>query len=275
MYKMVVLDLDGTLLNDEKIISDENAYILSELHKTGVEIVIATGRNYFMAKKLTDKINSLSPVILSNNGSVTRTMHNDEVLNFNYLKPEYFQEIYAAGIKRNLHPIVHVNEYEKGIDIIYEQEDFENVYFGYIKKDYGRAKQIKFNNANTDNILSVCYFDEYDKLKEFVDALKHENNYNIIFNRNLRSHALLEFLNIEGCKWCSLKKYALHKNVLPEEIVSIGDDNNDIELLKNSGLGIAMINGTEDIKKAAKRISKYDNNHSGIYHELSDIFKIQ
>ena len=50
---MVVLDLDGTLLNDEKEISEKNIYILNELNKNNIKIIIATGRNYFMAKALT------------------------------------------------------------------------------------------------------------------------------------------------------------------------------------------------------------------------------
>ncbi len=273
-YKMVVLDLDGTLLNDEKLISDKNEYILYDLHNKGVEIVIATGRNYYMAKKLTEKIKGVEPVILSNNGSVVRRSGNDEVLNYNYLNPAYFDKIYNEGLKRNLNPFIHVDEYNNGYDIIYEKEEFEKEYSGYIKKDYNRAKLIKFNPLKTNKILSVCYFDEYNKLKDFGEKMTNQKDYNTIFNRNLGNLSLLEFLHLKGCKWCSLKTYAEQKSIKPEEIISIGDDNNDIEMLKNTGMGIAMINGTDDIKKAAKRISKYDNNSSGVYYELSKIFEI-
>ena len=273
-YKMVVLDLDGTLLDDEKQISETNIKILNELHKRNIEIVIATGRNYYMAKMLTEKISSVTPVILSNNGSVVRRSHNDEVLNYNYLDPIFFERIYNEGLKRNLNPFIHVDEYNNGYDIIYEKEEFEEVYSGYIKKDYNRAKLIKFDPLKTNKILSVCFFDEYNKLSDFGNELVNQKDYNTIFNRNLGNLALLEFLHPEGCKWSSLKKYAKQKNVKSEEIISIGDDNNDIEMLKNTGMGIAMINGTEDIKKVAKKVSKYDNNNSGVYYELKEIFKI-
>lgn len=274
-YKMVVLDLDGTLLDNEKQINDKNVYILNELHNKGVEIVIATGRNYYMAKKLTAQIESLQPVILSNNGSVARQSHTDEVLDYNYLDPVYFEKIYNEGLKRNLHPFIHVDEYNKGYDIIYEKEDFERTYLGYIKKDYNRAKLIKFDAFKIDKILSVCYFDEYNKLSDFGYEMINEKRYNTIFNRNLGNIALLEFLHTEGCKWCSLKKYAEQKNIRPEEIIAMGDDNNDIKMLENVGMGIAMLNGTEEIKNAAKRISKNNNNDSGVYYELSEIFKIK
>lgn len=273
-YRMVALDLDGTLLDDKKEISDKNEFILKKLYRSGIEIVIATGRNYYMAKILTEKISSVKPVILSNNGSVIRRSHNDEVLNYNYLDPTFFEKIYTEGLKRNLNPFIHVDEYNNGYDIIYEKEEFEKVYSGYIKKDYNRAKLIKFDPLKTNKILSVCYFDKYNKLSSFGNELAGNKGYNTIFNRNLGDLALLEFLHVEGCKWCSLKKYAEQKNIKAEEIISIGDDNNDIEMLKNTGMGIAMINGTEDIKNAAKKISKYDNNNSGVYFELSEIFGI-
>lgn len=273
-YKMVVLDLDGTLLDDEKQISEANIKILNDLHKRNVEIIIATGRNYYMAKMLTEKISSVTPVILSNNGSVVRRSYNDEVIYYNYLNPTFFEKIYNEGLKRNLNPFIHVDEYNNGYDIIYEKEEFEKFYSGYIKKDYNRAKLIKFDPLNINKILSVCYFDEYNKLSDFGNEMVNQKDYNTIFNRNLGNLALLEFLHPEGCKWCSLKKYAKQKNIKSHEIISIGDDNNDIEMLKNTGMGIAMINGTEDIKKVAKKVSKYDSNNSGVYYELKEIFKL-
>ena len=272
---MIVSDLDGTLLNDKKEIDDNTIYILNELHKKGIEIVIATGRNYYMAKKLIEPITNLNPVILSNNGSVVRQSHDDKVLSYNYLQPSFFEKIYNEGIKRNLNPFIHVDEYDNGYDLIYEKEEFEKEYSGYIKRDYDRARLIKFDPLNTDKILSVCYFDEYTKLKDFGIEMTDPGYYNTIFNRNLGNLALLEFLHREGCKWSSLKNYAKHKNILPKDIIALGDDNNDLEMLKNAGMGIAMINGTEEIKKAAKIISKYDNNNSGVYHELKELFELK
>ncbi len=275
-YKMVVLDLDGTLLNNDKHISLNNIKILNDLHDRGIKIVIATGRNYYMAKALVRDIGNVEPVILANNGAIIRKLQNDELIECNYLNPLEFEKIYREGLKYNLNPVLHVDEYFNGYDLIYENENFEEVYRGYIKKGYERAKLKKFNPSEINNILSVCYFNDYNTLCAFSDKLNKTNrgNYNTICNRNIGKRALLEFLHPDGCKWSALKKYALQHNVGSDEIVSIGDDNNDIELLKNSGIGIAMLNGTEESKKAAKIITAHDNNDSGVYHVLHEIFKI-
>ncbi|MDW5299369.1 MAG: HAD family hydrolase [Sedimentibacter sp.] len=276
-YKMLVLDLDGTLLNDEKQISEKNIHILNELHKIGIIIVIATGRNYFMAKELTEKIRTIEPVIMANNGAIIRHSENDELLECNYLDFLVFKNIYKQGLKHNLDPIIHVDEYANGYDLIYERENYEEVYKGYIRKDYHRAKYREFEITEIKNILSVCYLGDYNQLCEFSRHMKPQSKgrFNIICNRNVSNRALLEFLHIDGCKWTAIRKYAVANGINTDEIIAIGDDSNDIELLMNSGLGIAMKNGTDECIKAAKYITEYDNNNSGVYYALSEVFKIK
>lgn len=276
-YKMVVLDLDGTLLDDEKIISEKNLYILDKLKRNGIEIVVATGRNYYMAKQLTENIKFVAPVILANNGAIIRRSQNDELLECNYLDPISFEIIYNEGLKYNLNPVIHVDEYKNGYDLIYEQENYEEAYLGYIKKDYKRARRRKFEPSEMKNILSVCYFEEYNRLCQFGLEMKEQHNgkFHTICNRNISRRALLEFLHSDGCKWTALKKYIDTINIKSEEIIAIGDDNNDLELILNCGMGISMKNGTDECISAAKYISEYDNNNSGVFYALSEIFKIK
>lgn len=88
------------------------------------------------------------------------------------------------------------------------------------------------------------------------------------------AEALLEIMNPLGDKWLSLLEYAKDKGIDKSEIIAIGDDNNDIEMIKNSGCGIAMKNGSQYVKKVADIISEKDNNQSGVAHELKKLLKI-
>lgn len=273
---MMVTDLDGTLLNDEKKISEKDVYTLNKLNEQGVKIVVATGRNYFMAKNLTEQIKNINPVILSNNGAITRRSNTDEVIGHNYLEPDIFGKIYEKGTEYGLYPVIHVDEYLNGYDMVYEKEDFEEVYLGYIKKDDIRARKIAFESNKLTNILSVCYLEEYERLNDFFNEIKkiNDDKFNSICNTNISKRVLLEFLHADGCKWRALEKYIKTLDIKPNEIVSFGDDNNDVELLKNSGVGVAMKNGTEDVLKSGKIISEYDNNNSGVSAELNKLFNI-
>lgn len=273
-YKMIVTDLDGTLLNDEKMISENDVWALNQLHNKGLKIVIATGRNYYMAKNLTEQIKNIDPIILANNGAIVRRSSTDELIEKNYLDANIFREIYKQGLKYNLHPIIHVDEYINGYDVIYEQEDIEKIYLGYIKKDDNRAKFEKSIFMDINNILAVCYLAELENLHAFNMEMSviNEGKYNLICNRNIGKRALLEFLHIDGCKWRALKRYANTIEIKPEEIIAFGDDNNDIELIMNVGMGIAMKNATEECREIATKISSFDNNNSGVYHELKELF---
>ena len=132
MYKLIAIDLDGTLLNDDKEISLENIKTIQELIEKGYEVVIATGRRYWSAKDLTKVINR-DITILANNGNVVRNSSNDEVLNAKYIELKDFRTIVKEGKERNLYPIIHVDGYEEGYDIIVELESENENYFNFLK----------------------------------------------------------------------------------------------------------------------------------------------
>ena len=88
------------------------------------------------------------------------------------------------------------------------------------------------------------------------------------------AEALLEIMNPLGNKWLSLKEYAQKKGISPEEIIAIGDDNNDAQMIKNAGCGIAMKNASQQVKKVADIITEKDNNQAGVAFELRKILNL-
>ncbi|MFO7888447.1 MAG: HAD family hydrolase [Eubacteriales bacterium] len=274
-YKLVVLDLDGTLLKDNKSISIQTVEYITRLKKTGVDVVIATGRSYYHGKKLIAPLKE-DMIVLSNNGSIVRHTSDDEVIFSNYLKKSEARNIIYESVKSGFHPIIHINKFDQGYDLVIEKNPNTLGYNGYMEKDDVRYRRVSFEKINYEYILSVCIAGEFYKLENFRNNIlkKYPNTYNSFTSRNLKIRALLEFLDVKGCKWEGIKRYAKSKDIMPEEIISIGDDNNDMELIKNSGLGIAMKNGTEEIKKSADKITNFDNNSEGVIKELRNHFNI-
>ncbi len=275
-YKLVALDLDGTLLRDNKEISTKTVEYISELKKNNIEVVIATGRSYYHGKKLIEPLKE-DMIILSNNGSIARHTSNDEVIFANYLSRDKAKKIICESLKSNLNPILHINKFNHGYDLVIEKNPNNMGYHGYMEKENIRYKKINFDNLKYENILSICIAGEFDELENFRTNIinKYPDTYNSFTSRNLKIRALLEFLDLKGCKWEGIKRYAKSKNITREEIISIGDDNNDIELIKKSGLGIAMKNGTSEIKSIADKITSYDNNSDGVIQELKIYFNMR
>ena len=98
MYKLIAIDLDGTLLDDKKKIPRENIEVVNQLIDMGYEVVIATGRRYWSAKELTKDIDR-SMVILANNGNVVRHTKDDQVIIKKYLDLEDFRIVIEEGRK--------------------------------------------------------------------------------------------------------------------------------------------------------------------------------
>ena len=92
MYRLIAIDLDGTLLDDNKKIPKENLEVINKLIKEGYEIVIATGRRYWSAKELTREIDG--PItIMANNGNIVRNTLDDKVIAAKYLNFEDYKRV--------------------------------------------------------------------------------------------------------------------------------------------------------------------------------------
>ncbi len=276
-YKLVAIDLDGTLLNDDKEISIENEKALKEINDMGIEIVIATGRRYWSAKEFVRGLD-MDLVIMANNGNIVRNISNDEVLITKYLNDIDFYTLIKEGRKRGMYPVVHSDYYEDGYDLIIELEEDDSNYSSYMSKNIERYVKVKDLLKYKDpRALVVCYMNKYDELDEFQNILheKYPNKYSShIMNSLSPVGPILEVMNPLGSKWLSLKAYCDDKGIKAEEIVVIGDDNNDIEMIRHSGLGIAMKNAIEPVKSVADRITDKTNNEDGVAKVLKEIFKI-
>lgn len=273
MFKLIAIDLDGTLLDDKKRIPKENIKYLDDIIKKGYEVVIATGRMYSSAKELTREIHE-SLTILANNGNIVRRSDNDELIFAKYLERDDSFNIISLGKQWGLDPIIHVNYYDQGIDMIIEEKGFdaESPYFS----NYRNRLRIlsKDDIMDIKNILAITYPGQMGKLQHFYNQLN--KNYPDRFSHHILENITIaegfyEIMNQSGNKWASLVEYASMKNIMPKEIVAIGDDNNDVEMILNAGLGIAMKNGSELVKEAADLVTKYDNNKAGLAFELRRI----
>lgn len=276
-YKMIAIDLDGTLLDENKRIHRENIDVLRRLHNNGVEIVIATGRRYWSAKRLVKEI-GIDLVIMANNGNIVREIFDDKLLLTKYLELDDFYTLVRESRKKGLYPVVHVDHYHEGYDMMIEL-DIDNIkYSSYMTKNQDRYKRIDdFLNYKEAKVLVACFAGDVKELEEFDQRIKalYPNKYHShIMTKLTTVGGLLEIMNPLGSKWISIKEYASNKGVNPEEIIAIGDDNNDIEMIRGAGLGIGMKNGSPRVKEVADIITDKFNNEAGVGDILKKVLKL-
>lgn len=270
---MVALDLDGTLLNKDKAIGFETLSYLQQLHNHQIEIVIATGRCHNDAVRLTQSI-PFEFAIMSNNGAITRTSRRRELLDANYIDNNSYQSVIQLSREWELHPIVYVDKSHLGYDLIVEQDYNYHAYNGYLSKSSRRVVKLDFKTYLDNDILSICYTGDKNKLDRFrlYVTNKWPKKFNTSVSVKLNVKTLMEILNTEACKWKAIEKYSRSKKIKQTEIIAIGDDNNDIEMIKNAGFGIAIENATAEVKSVSKLVSEYNHEEQGVRRVLETIF---
>lgn len=277
-YKLVAIDLDGTLLNEEKKIPKENKVILKELMNRGVEVIIATGRRYFSAKELIAELEMENSIIMANNGTIVRDMKTDEIIKTRYFDKEDYYSLIKEGKNRQLDAITHVDHFLEGYDILVEFEKDDIRYKNYLNDIKNRYRTIDDLLKYSDpRALAIVYTGEFEKLREFQENLnlKYRGKYNAYMMHNLTNvGTMLEIINARGSKWVSILEYAIERGIDSKEIIAIGDDNNDLEMIQNAGLGIAMKNATKEVKSVADMVSEKSNDESGVGFVLKEVFNL-
>ena len=174
-----------------------------------------------------------------------------------------------------LYPFIHANYFDEGYDVILGKNHYPIESLSKARDSLLRIKIIEDNlEGNLDKVLAFVYPNEFDKLMNFHLFLsgKYPNKYNShVMEHASQAEALLEVMNPIGTKWNTLIKYANSIRIESQEIIAIGDNNNDIEMIMNAGLGIAMKNGTRLAMEMADIVSEKTNNESGVAYELKKV----
>lgn len=277
MIKLIAIDLDGTLLDSKKRIPEENISLIRKLVAAGYQVVIATGRRYYSAKLMTEALGGHF-VILANNGNIVRSTDDDKLIISKFLDTEAYQDLLKEAENSELKGIIHVDMFSQGIDMVLEKDDNDSDHMKYITEVDKRFLLLpKKELLKLDRVLAVVYPGKSAILRDFrtkVD-IKYPDRYSshVLENINI-AEAMYEAMNPGGSKWKTLYEYAALNGIKREEILAIGDDNNDVEMILNAGIGIAMKNGSQLAKDAADMITDKDNDEAGLAYTLAKALKM-
>lgn len=277
MYKLIALDLDGTLLTDNKVITKDNLELIHYLIKNGYEIVIATGRSYYSARILTNNINE-HLIYICNNGNIVRDAIDNRVLSVNYLDSKDAKIVLDEGLGKGLYPFVHVDYFNDGYDVLLGKNHYPKESLAKATNNLLRVKVIEDKlEENLNKVLAMVYPAELNRLEDFYYSINHlypEMFCSYIMENPSQGEGLLEVMHPLGNKWNSIVNYANSLGIKASEIIAMGDNNNDIEMIMNSGLGITMKNGSKLAKEVGDIVSSKDNNESGVAFELKKLLGI-
>jgi len=263
--KLIATDMDDTLLNNHQKISPRNAAAIKAAAAQGIKVVFATGRMFISAQKYATELGMDVPLV-TYNGSLVKGSKSNKV---------YFER------KLNLATSIDVLKYcrEKGYyvqeyidnDIFVEKETpFTDRYESIVGIRPRAIGEKLYHPAVGPNKLLVLTSSE-----DFEDSLANLGKY---FNGRVDvTSSKVNFLEImePGInKWTAVKAVGDLYNIKPEEIMCIGDSNNDLPMIVNAGVGVVVANAAEDVQKKAKIVTA-SNDDDGVAMVIEQILTKQ
>jgi Cof subfamily protein (haloacid dehalogenase superfamily) len=239
--KMLILDLDRSLLKNDKTISEYTVNILNKCHNSDVIIIIATARPIRTAHEFIDIIKPdgaifhNGAIVMVNNKTLIR--HGIESIKVKQIIKKIEKEYSEATISVEMNDIMYTN-FDLPVNLPYEKIKFNQL------PNYD-ADKIIIGSIALKQIKEIEQYITPDLYLEINDG-----RYGFIMNKN-------------ASKWLGVKELAKYFKINKRNTIAFGDDINDLTMLKNCGKGICMKNGLEEVKAIANDICE-DNENDGI-----------
>lgn len=258
MYKVIALDMDGTLLNSKKEVSEKTKEALKKAQNKGVKVVLASGRPIDGLKKYLNELDLMkeNEYVLSYNGCLVQETKSGEIIHEVGLTGKDLHYIYNLSLELNVN--IHAFSSKMGL-ITPKISKYTQVEADLNGIDITIIDFMKIHED--EHIVKIMLIDEEDILDEAISKLPKEayEKYNIVKS----TPYFLEIINKEGNKGEGLKALVDHLKINKDEVIAVGDAGNDKDMIEYAGLGVAMANATEEIKNISQYITS-SNNDDGI-----------
>ncbi len=241
-YKMVAVDLDGTLLDETHDITDEVRQVAEEVQGAGLVFTIATGRMFQSAVQIAGKL-ELDVPLVTYNGAYIKCSRSGRVYDHVTIGQDVAQEVLQWMEPFPVEPYAYVND-----ELYVERITERTRHYCHVTKVrvHEVGKMGPFLKENPTMLLFMGDEVLMDQLKpklalDFMQRLSVTKSF----------PTFLEMMVGGANKATGLAKLAAHYGIKREEIIAVGDNHNDIEMLRYAGVGAAVANAHQDVKQAA------------------------
>ena len=286
MYKLVVVDLDGTLLNSYGVVTENTKKVINETISKGTDVIVASGRSVIdYMKNISKEIGSRN-YFIAGNGALIYDIKNDKILYKKYMWKNKILDIIKICEENSIFYNVYT---EKAI--ITKSLNYSTLYYHKenLKKEENKRTIINIiddpytyiQNSEEEEFLKMSICDESEIIfNSIIRKIKKIKDIEILETEHMASKKIkqgteeisveyfyteISLANVD--KWESIlyliDKYGINK----EEVVAIGDNINDYKMIQNAGLGIAMGESMPKIKEVADYVTE-DNNNEGVANAL-------
>ncbi|MBI5975294.1 Cof-type HAD-IIB family hydrolase [Staphylococcus canis] len=264
---LICLDLDGTLLNDQKEIPPYTFEVLTTLQKQGHILMITTGRPFRASKPYYEQLHMRSPVVNFNGAYV----HHPHDANFKTLHEQLDQAL-SLSILETLKKMKVKNIIAEVMDRVYIDRPDARLFEGF---SMGNPKTEVGDICETldENPTSILVEAEEYMIPRIKQALTRFYAENIEHRRWGAPFPVIEIVKRGISKATGIDYVRHYLNIERDAIIAFGDEDNDLEMIKYAKYGVAMDNAIDELKHVA-HATTLSNNEDGIGIYLNDFFNL-
>ncbi len=248
MIKLIVTDVDGTLLDNDSMLPDLNKQAIIDCKKHGIGVILATGKSIAAIKNLI-KILELELPQITLNGAVVIDIKNDDckILKAEKLQKHYFYDVLKTIKEKNYKPLIAL----ANGNILYDEYDPNFIVFDKVNEPTFKVEKLESEEYAKDCVSISVAIKETDPLDSFLRR-KYEPKLQIVRS----GEYFFDILSPDANKGKALQFICTKLKINSNDVAVIGDSPNDLSMFKFAGLRVAVKNSFEEVLKKADYITE-------------------
>jgi Cof subfamily protein (haloacid dehalogenase superfamily) len=264
--RFIALDIDGTLINSRFEVSDRNQAAIAEATARGIEVALVTGRRYDFAMQVAKQIDSPLTMIVSN-GALVRTKDGQTRLRHLLSRETARRVLEATQDWRTATAVIFDRPQEQ--QVMMQRIDFDDpTRGGYFRRNREfLAEAVPLESCLVEDPLQVMYTGTVASMREAETALR-----SVQFAEEFalaatvyedKDFSMLDVVHPKVTKGATLAEWTAARGVAPGEILAIGDNHNDLEMLSFAGVPVVMGNSVPQLKQQGWHVTR-SNEEDGV-----------
>jgi Cof subfamily protein (haloacid dehalogenase superfamily) len=249
--RLLASDIDGTLLNPQFQISEDDLTALRRAHAAGIEIVLVTGRRHTFALPIAKQL-GFDLWLISSNGAVTRSLAG-ETFHRDLMPREICRELCGAMQDFRGHTVLQFDKDSKGAIVLEHLDDLNPSIQRWLERNMAYIEfVVPIENALMNDPVQAMFCGSMARMSEALRALEGsgmEGRITVLRTEYPeRDLSMIDVLNTGCSKGHALERWAAHRGYRREEVMAIGDNHNDVEMLEFAGYPVIMGNACEELR---------------------------
>ena len=262
--RLIAVDIDGTLLNPQFQISEADLTALRQAHTQGIEVILVTGRRHTFALPIAQQL-GFDLWLICSNGAVTRSL-SGETFHRDLLPQQTCRDLCGAMQEFRGQTVLTFDKDGRGAIVLEHMQELEGSIRHWLQKNIEYIEfVVPIENALTTDPVQAMFCGPVALMHQALQVLEGCGLPVTVLRTEYpgRDLSIVDVLNADCSKGHALERWANHRGITREQVMAVGDNYNDIEMLAFAGHPFIMGNASEELRSRGWTLTR-SNAESGV-----------